>query len=57
MLAGIGAGLFEKLEDVARMSPTSRVFSPAMPAADRSAHLSRWADAVRRARSGSGGGG
>jgi glycerol kinase len=51
MLAGIGAGLFEKLEDVARMSPTSRVFSPAMPEADRADHLGRWAAAVRRTRS------
>jgi glycerol kinase len=51
MLAGIGAGVFHKLEDVARLSPIGARFEPRMAAKDREAHLSRWRDAIRRASS------
>ena len=53
MLAGIGAGLFTGLDGVARMSPVSARFEPRMAAADRAAHLGRWEDALKRARSSS----
>jgi glycerol kinase len=51
MLAGIGAGVFRKLEDVARLSPIGARFEPRMSPADREAHLGRWRDAIRRASS------
>lgn len=50
MLAGLGVGLWEGLDDVARFTQPARRFEPKMLAADREAHLKRWADAVRRAR-------
>ncbi len=50
MLAGLGAGVFTKLEDVARFSPTEARFGPRMTAGERQGHLSRWNDAVRRTR-------
>ena len=55
MLAGIGAGVFTKLEDVARLSPIGARFNPQMAPGDRAAHLGRWADALRRTRSDGGG--
>jgi len=51
MLAGLGAGLWEGLDDVAGFIQPGARFEPKMPPADREAHLQRWADAVRRARS------
>ncbi len=51
MLAGIGAGLFGGLKEAARMVELSARFEPRMGADDRAAHLSRWSDAVERARS------
>jgi glycerol kinase len=50
MLAGIGAGLFSRLEDVARMSPVAGRFDSHMTPADRAGHLRRWDDAVARTR-------
>ncbi|HZU83849.1 MAG TPA: FGGY-family carbohydrate kinase, partial [Polyangiaceae bacterium] len=51
MLAGMGAGLFGGLDEVARMSTVKARFEPRMPEAERRAHLDRWRDALRRTRS------
>jgi len=51
MLAGIGAGLFAGLDAVACMSPVGGRFEPHMSVADRTAHLTRWGDALARTRS------
>ncbi|MGH7297779.1 MAG: glycerol kinase, partial [Polyangiaceae bacterium] len=48
MLAGIGAGLFTRLDDVARMSPVASRFEAHMDATERQAHLRRWDAAVAR---------
>lgn len=50
MLAGVGAGLFPNVADSARMSKVEHTFGRAMSNEERQAHLSRWADAVRRTR-------
>lgn len=50
MLAGLGAGIFQKPEDAAKLVRTDKVFSPAISAEAREAEIARWADAVRRAR-------
>jgi glycerol kinase len=50
MLAGVGAGLAD-LGTAARMVKLDRSFHPAISAADRAAHLSRWERAVARTRS------
>ena len=51
MLAGLGAGLFSGPEEAARMIRLERAFTPEIDAATRTAALSRWSDAVCRARS------
>jgi glycerol kinase len=51
MLAGIGSGVFAKLEDVARLSPIGARFEPHMTAEARGEHLRLWDDALRRAAS------
>jgi glycerol kinase len=51
MLAGIGAGLFQSLDDVARMANVQAEFRPKMSQADRAGHLRRWQDGLRRTRS------
>jgi glycerol kinase len=51
MLAGIGAGLFQKLDDVAGMTSVQAEFKPQMPEAERKSHLDRWQDALRRTKS------
>ncbi len=50
MLAGIGARLFG-LEDASQRVTIQSRFEPKMQAAERQAHLARWADAVERTRS------
>ncbi|MCA9585208.1 MAG: glycerol kinase GlpK [Myxococcales bacterium] len=50
MLAGVGAGLADQAR-AAEMIKVDRTFAPSMPAADREEHLTRWRDAIRRARS------
>jgi glycerol kinase len=50
MLAGVGAGLSD-LAAAARMVKLDKTFRPSMEDSARKAHLSRWEDAVRRARS------
>jgi glycerol kinase len=50
MLAGLGAGLFRSLEDVVPLSGTGARFQPAMTAAERAAHMSRWSSALARAK-------
>jgi glycerol kinase len=49
MLAGVGAGLSD-LGAAARMVKLDRTFTPVMDETTRAAHLRRWEDAVRRAR-------
>jgi glycerol kinase len=49
MLAGVGVGLTD-LAAAAKMIKMDRTFAPAMSATERGAHLERWQDAVRRAR-------
>ncbi len=51
MLAGVGVGLFSSEHAAAGMSPAARIFRPQISEEERHAHLARWADAVRRARS------
>jgi glycerol kinase len=51
MLAGIGAGLFQNLADLARMSAVEAEFRPQMTEGDRRRHLHRWQDALRRTKS------
>jgi glycerol kinase len=51
MLAGLGAGLFPSSNEAARMIRLDRAFTPQIDAPTRTAELSRWSDAVCRARS------
>jgi glycerol kinase len=51
MLAGMGSGVFTRLEDVARLSPIGARFDPHMTVEVRGEHLRRWEDALRRAAS------
>jgi glycerol kinase len=53
MLAGIGAGLFSGLEEVARMAAVGTRFEPHMSGPDRAAHLTRWQGALERTRTSS----
>ncbi len=48
MLAGMGAGLFGSLEEVAKMTSVQAEFRPRMSDTERSSHLRRWEDALRR---------
>jgi glycerol kinase len=50
MLAGLGAGLYRSLEDVAPLSGTDTRFQPQMSAQERSANLERWSSALARAK-------
>ena len=50
MLAGLGAGLYRSLEDVAPLSGTDTRFQPHMSAEERSANLDRWSSALARAK-------
>jgi glycerol kinase len=50
MLAAVGAGLLG-MDDAATMAGAGAAFAPRMPAAERSGHIARWNDALRRARS------
>jgi glycerol kinase len=53
MLAGIGAGLYAGLPDVAKTLTVGARFEPKMAAPDRAEHLSRWQAALQRTRSAS----
>jgi glycerol kinase len=50
-LAGLAVGVFRDTAAIAEVHHVERSFAPAMSAADRGQHLTRWRDAVRRARS------
>jgi glycerol kinase len=50
-LAGLAVGVFHNTDAVAKVHHVERSFAPAMSTADREQHVSRWRDAVRRARS------
>ena len=52
MLAGLGAGLYRSLDDVAPLSGTDTRFEPHMSAEDRSANLARWSSALAMTRGG-----
>jgi glycerol kinase len=47
-LAGLQAGIFENLDDIAERWRLDARFQPAMAPADRQRNLSGWADALRR---------
>ena len=47
-LAGVGAGVYESLEEVSRLRRTERVFDPAMEAEDRSRLRQEWGKAIER---------
>jgi glycerol kinase len=47
-LAGLGAGLYSSLDDIADMWRHERSFAPAMDANSRTALLAGWRDAVSR---------
>ncbi len=49
MLAGVGVGLFARIEDASRMARAEATFSPSMGETDRAAHLGRWRAGVARA--------
>jgi glycerol kinase len=51
MLAGIGAGFFRSLDDVARMTSLEAEFKPRISEAERKSHIHRWEDALRRTKS------
>ena len=51
MLAGLGAGLFRSLDDVAHLSQTGARFQPQMGPEERAAHMARWSAALARAKS------
>ncbi len=51
MLAGVGAGLFPRVQDAANMSKVERTFELAMSSNERDGHLARWSDAIGRTRS------
>ncbi len=51
MLAGLGAGLYRGLDDVASMVSLGARFEPRMAELERAAHLTRWQSAVARTRS------
>jgi glycerol kinase len=51
MLAGLGAGLYRTLDDVAKTVSLGARFEPAMSPVERASHLKRWSDAVKRSRS------
>ena len=49
-LAGLGAGLWLSLDEVARRSAVARRFTPAMPAGERAERYGGWCRAVERAK-------
>jgi glycerol kinase len=49
-LAGLAVGMYPDLDAVKKAHRIARSFEPAMSATDRNAHLSRWKNAVDRAR-------
>ncbi len=51
MLAGIGAGLYAGLAEVAKTLTVASRFEPKMSAQDRVAHVSRWQAALQRTKS------
>jgi len=51
MLAGIGAGVFAGLDEVAASVAMGSQFRPVMAPADRTAHLARWQEGIARTRS------
>jgi glycerol kinase len=50
MLAGIGAGLFHSGREAGKMVTIERTFTVSMSESERAKTLSKWNDAVRRAR-------
>src|SRR6185436_6987613 len=50
MLAGVGVGLFQSVQDETGMSKADRMFEIRMAPGEREAHKTRWAEAIRRTR-------
>ena len=50
-LAGLAVGVFGDTDAITRAHRVARTFQPAMEGSEREQHLTRWRDAVRRARS------
>jgi glycerol kinase len=53
-LAGLGAGIYGSLDDIAANWARDRRFEPALGATSRDRLYAGWRDAVRRTRSGAG---
>jgi glycerol kinase len=51
MLAGLGAGLFQKMDDAKAMTDVQAEFRPTMAEIERKRHAARWQDALRRTKS------
>ncbi|MCW5772516.1 MAG: glycerol kinase GlpK [Rhodospirillaceae bacterium] len=49
-LAGLGAGLYGSLDEIAAAWQRDRRFDPALPASERDALVARWRDLVKRVR-------
>jgi glycerol kinase len=49
-LAGLATSVFPNLGAISQVHKIDKTFEPRMAGAERTAHLSRWQDAVRRAR-------
>ena len=48
LLAGLGVGLFEDLDDIRAAWREDRRFEPTMDDSTRDAHLGRWAEGLKR---------
>lgn len=48
LLAGLGAGLFESMDEIRRIWREEKRFSPDLDAPARDAHLARWREGLRR---------
>ena len=51
LMAGLGAGVFSSMDELAGLWQLERRFEPSMSQAVREEHLARWHQAVARARS------
>jgi glycerol kinase len=45
-LAGIATGVFEDLEEIQKLSKTDRIFTPALPEAERAQRIAAWRRAI-----------
>lgn len=47
-LAGIGAGLYKSIDEIASMNTIAKRYKPSLPGPGREAELARWRSAIRR---------